>query len=41
MDILKQIGHLLFGGIEIQQGNNNEKIKATYERFMSALDNLS
>jgi hypothetical protein len=27
MDILKQVGHLLFGSTEIQQRNNNDKIK--------------
>jgi hypothetical protein len=41
MDILKQVEHMLFSDTKIQQGNNNEKIKATYERLMSTLDNLS
>lgn len=41
MDILKQVGHLLFGGTKIQQANNNEKIKATYKRLMLALNSLS
>ncbi len=41
MDILKQDGHLLFGGTKFRQGNNNEKIETTYKRLMSALDNLS
>jgi len=40
MDILKQDGHLLFGGTKFWQGNNNEKIKTTYEKLMSTLDNL-
>ncbi len=40
MDILKQVGHLLFGDTKTQQGNNNKKIKVAYEKLMSTLDNL-
>jgi hypothetical protein len=40
VDILKQDGHFLFGSTKIWQGNNNEKIHATYERLMSVLDSL-
>jgi hypothetical protein len=38
--ILKQDGHLLFRGQDIQKGSRDKKIKATYERFMPTLDNL-
>jgi hypothetical protein len=41
VNILKQDGHLLFGGQEIYEGIKDEEIKATYERVMSPLDNLS
>jgi hypothetical protein len=41
MDILKQDRQFLFGDTYIRQGNNNEKIKATYERLMSTLDSIS
>ncbi len=41
VNILRQNGHLLFGGQEIQEGSREEKIKVMYERFMSTLvDNL-
>jgi hypothetical protein len=41
VSILKQDGHLLFGGQEIWEGFMDEKIKAMYKRLMSPLDNLS
>jgi hypothetical protein len=41
VDILKQDGHLLFGGQEIRKAIKDEKKKATYERLMSPSDNLS
>jgi len=40
INILKQDGHLLFGGQEIQKGIKDEKIEVADERFMSPLDNL-
>jgi hypothetical protein len=39
VNILKQYGHLLFGGQEIQEGSKDEKIKVMYERFMLTLVN--
>jgi hypothetical protein len=41
VDILKQDGHLMFGGQEIQEGIKDEEIKATYEKLMSPSSNLS
>jgi hypothetical protein len=40
-DILKQDGHLLFGGQKIWENIKDEEIKATYERLMSPSNNLS
>jgi len=34
IDILKQDGHLLFGGQEIQEDSKDKKIKAAYENPM-------
>jgi hypothetical protein len=39
VNILKQYGHLLFGGQKIQEGSKDEKIKVMYERFMLTLVN--
>jgi hypothetical protein len=41
VNILKQDGHLLFGGQEIRKGIHDEDIKDVYQRLMSPLDNLS
>jgi hypothetical protein len=38
--ILKQDGHLLFGGQKIQESCKDKKIKVAYENFMPTLDNL-
>jgi hypothetical protein len=40
VDILKQDGHILFGGQKIQEGIKDKDIKDTYEKFMSPLDNM-
>jgi hypothetical protein len=41
ISILKQYGHFLFGGQEIQEGSRDEKVKVVCEKFMSTLvDNL-
>jgi hypothetical protein len=39
VNILKQYGHLLFGGQKIQEGSKDEKIKVMNERFMLTLVN--
>jgi hypothetical protein len=41
INILKQNGQHLFGGQKIWEGIRDEDIKATYEKFMPPLDNLS
>jgi hypothetical protein len=41
IDILKQDGHLLFGGQEIWEGIREEDIEVVYERLMSPSGNLS
>jgi hypothetical protein len=41
VDKLKQDGHLLFKGQEIQEGIRNKEVDTMYERFMSPLNNLS
>jgi hypothetical protein len=41
VNILKQDGHLLFGGQEIQKGIGDEDIEDVYQRLMSPSDNLS
>jgi hypothetical protein len=39
-NILKQDGHLLFEGQEIQEGIRDEEIEVAYERLMSPLNNI-
>ncbi len=41
VNILKQDGHILFGGQEISKGILDEDIKDVYQRFMSPSNNLS
>jgi hypothetical protein len=41
VDKLKQDGHLLFKGQEIQEGIRNKEVEAMFERFMSPSNNLS
>jgi hypothetical protein len=39
INILKQYGHLPFGGQEIHKGSTDEKMKVMYERLMSTSTN--
>jgi hypothetical protein len=40
INILKQDGHLFFGGQEIQEGIRDEDIKVAYQKLMSPSNNL-